>query len=63
VTLQGDVSLTSDDVSVASLVLKRQPVRGRRTWNGADVKADRQRQLYGVVWYIELGKCFCLAPR
>jgi hypothetical protein len=56
VTRQGDVSLTSDDVSTASLVLERQPVHGRMTWNGTGIKGDRQRQIYRAVWYSKVGK-------
>jgi hypothetical protein len=59
VTQQGDVSLTSDDVSIASLGLERQPVHGRRTWNGTGIKGDRQRQIYRAVWYLEVGK-YCV---
>jgi hypothetical protein len=58
VTRQGDVSLTSDDVSIASLVLERQPVHGRRTWNETGIKGDRQRQIYRAVWCLEVGKYF-----
>ena len=57
-TRQGDVSLASDDVSIASLVLERQPVHGMRTCNGTGVKGDRQRQIYRAVWYLEVGKYF-----